>query len=433
MKKKPIIITILVVVVAAMTLGMVLKNRGGDTDLPSIAAAEVTRKPLIENITASGVFEPEHSEIHLSPITARISEVFLELGDPVQADQIILQIDDTSAKRTLEEAQVALIRTRRTLAQTLLSNKLDYQSQEISLEQAQNSYDKQNQLYALEAVSQEELKRARDNLASAKQSYSASRQRLNMSLGLESDEEPDLNTIDTEAVIDSAPEITSAMLTLDTASDAVADCRITSRKGGFVTRLPYKVGEYVTAGVTVAQVQSLDNMKAVITVDEVDIGKITLGDEAELTSDALLGERVPARVTSIAPIIETIGNARASLVEITPMDSSLPLRSGASCMATITSISKSSALTVPVGTIQTEKGKIQVFLLEEQGNGRYKLNKLVLETGLTTINDVEVVDGLEEGNLVALVGKDYLREGLVVTLQEADDEGTDASSGRNGK
>jgi len=413
---------------------MVLKNRGGETDLPEISAAPVVRKPLIEHITASGIFEPEYSEIHLSPRTAQITQIYLELGDVVQPGEIILQIDDTAARRSLEEMKVALIRSQRVLAQTLLSNKLDYQSQSIALEQAQQNYDKQNQLYALEAVSQEELNRARDNLATATQSFSASRQRLNLSLGLDSDATPNLETIDTDAVIDSSPDITSAKLALETAADAVEDCRIISREGGFITSLPYKSGEYVSAGITVAQVQSLNDMKAVITVDEVDIGKISLGDKAELTSDALLGEKVPAVVTSIAPVIETIGNARASLVEITPEDSELSLRSGASCLASITSISKGQALTVPVGTIQTDKGKIQVFLLEDQGNSRYKLNKIVLETGLTTIDDVEVVDGLEEGNLVALVGKDYLREGLVVTLkEELSDEGDEVSSGSNGK
>lgn len=41
-----------------------------------------------------------------------------------------------------------------------------------------------------------------------------------------------------------------------------------------------------------------------------------------------------------------------------------------------------------------------------------------METGLSTIDDVEVLNGVDEGDLLALNTSDMLREGLIVTLKE---------------
>lgn len=368
-EEKTVVFILIAVIVLVMAAGGILKGRGGDADIPAISAAPAERKPLIENITASGTFQPETAEVHLSPGAAQIEAVYKEEGEAVEPGELILQIDDSVHRRALKEAQVALEQVRRTLAQTLLAYRLDYKSQEIARDQARETYNKQLQLFALEAVSQEALNLSRDNLATAEQSFAATRQKLNLTIGLPAEAEPDVDTLDGEAIIAASPEMAAAGLAVEAAREAVDDCRITARNRGFVTRLPAEAGDYVTAGAVVAEVQSLDRMKAVITVDEVDIGKLKEGDEAELTSDSLLGETVPGRVATISPIIETIGNARASRVEILPEDHVLSLRSGASCMAGITTLTKESALTVPVGTVRTQKGKIFVYLLEEQEGG----------------------------------------------------------------
>ena len=421
MTKKKRIITILIIVAAAVIIaGAFLKGQDKGAEIPAIGAVSAERKPLIETITASGTFQPENSELHVSPLTARIARVYKEEGDAVKPGEIILQIEDTDFQRALEEAEVALVTARRGIAQALLANQLDYQARKVALEQAQSSYEKQLQPFALEAVSEEELNRSRDTLGTARQGFEAARQKLNLTIGNPLSAEPDLNSISPEKVIEASPEVAAAKLALTAAREALDKCRVTARKAGFITSLPQKEGDYITAGAVAVEIQSLDRMKAVITVDEVDIGKIKPGDPTVLTSDSLLGESVPGKVSFLAPVIQTIGNARASRVEIRPDDPSLPLRSGASCTAAITTVSKTSALTVPVGGVRTARGKILVYLLEKQEGDRYRLKEKEILTGLSTIDDVEVLEGLEEGQLVALNSSDMLREGLVVTLKEAE-------------
>ncbi len=421
MTKKKRIITILIIAAAVVIIaGAFLKGQDKEAEIPAIAAVPAERKPLIETITASGTFQPEDNEVHVSPLTARIEGVYKEEGDPVAPGELILQIEDTDFRRALEEAEVSLITARRGIAQALLANQLDYQAQKVNLEQARSNYEKQLQLFALEAVSEEELNRARDALGTTQQGFEAARQKLNLTLGNPLAAEPNLNGIDPEKVIEASPEVAAAKLAMTAAQEALAKCRVTARKSGFITSLPQTEGDYITAGAVAVEIQSLDRMKALITVDGVGIGKIKLGDPAVLTSDSLLGESVAGKVSFLSPVIQTIGNARASRVEIKPDDSTLALRSGASCTAAITTVSKTSALTVPVGGVRTARGKILVFLLEEQEAGRYRLKEKEILTGLSTIDDVEVLEGLEEGQLVALNSSDMLREGLVVTLKEAE-------------
>jgi hypothetical protein len=67
--------------------------------------------------------------------------------------------------------------------------------------------------------------------------------------------------------------------------------------------------------------------KAEVTVDEVDIGKIKVGDTALITTDSLIGKEISGQIKAISPILELFGNSRAGKVVIGMDETDLPLRS----------------------------------------------------------------------------------------------------------
>jgi len=153
-----------------------------------------------------------------------------------------------------------------------------------------------------------------------------------------------------------------------------------------------------------------------------------VGDAALLRTDSLIGEKINGHITAISPILELFGNTRAGQIIITLENGDLPLRSGASCIAELTTLASAQALTLPVAAIATERGRITAFRLEES-EGKTRLAEVELETGISTIDDLEILGGASAGDRFALPeGELILRDGLYVTPREEVKE-TEESAG----
>lgn len=89
-----------------------------------------------------------------------------------------------------------------------------------------------------------------------------------------------------------------------------------------ILEIPVKEGDKVTKGQTLAvlddsyrlQIENLDNLELEIKVSEYSIGKVEVGQEAEITADILNGEPVYGKVVSISPTGEEKGGSSSERV-----------------------------------------------------------------------------------------------------------------------
>jgi len=185
----------------------------------------------------------------------------------------------------------------------------------------------------------------------------------------------------------------------------------------------------VAPNVPLVQIQTLGDMLAEIQIDEVDIGKLRVGQAAEITSDSLIGQTIKGTVSSIAPTVTSLGSTRVSLVDVRIDRSSLPagsavIRSGASCTARISTNVKEGALLVPLAAFVTEENTSYVYLLtptakkNAAGADVYLLSKKQIETGISDVNNVEVSKGLSAGDQIVAGGLNLLRDGIMVTVRK---------------
>jgi hypothetical protein len=173
------------------------------------------------------------------------------------------------------------------------------------------------------------------------------------------------------------------------------------------------------AGTNLIMMQGDDPMEAEVTVDEVDIGKIKVGDTALITTDSLIGKEISGQIKAISPILELFGNSRAGKVVIGMDETDLPLRSGASCVAEIRTLAREGTLTLPVTAITTSRGRVLAYRLEETDEGKTRLKEVELVTGISTIDDIEILGGIDEGDRFALPDSDIiLRDGLYIIPAE---------------
>lgn len=424
MKPKRIrVVLIAVAVVAVLMVGLTLTFRGGrGASAIPVEAHSVSRGALEERISGTGSFVPEESATVYARVSGSVTSLVTEQGARVSAGDVLLRIDDTDYRLAVNQAEVALESARRSVRQSLVSLRASYRGAQSALAQARRAYEKNQELFASDALSEEALTQSREAYENARVNYQSAREQLNLRTGRALDAEPILESDGDDAIIAEAPEVVQAQLSLQSARLSLQRCTVRAPIAGTVTQINPNEGDLVAPNTPLARVESLDVMLAEVQIDEVDIGKIGPGNTAEITSDSILGQTLTGTVQDVPPTIQSVGSTRVSTVTIEIGDSDAPLKAGASCTARIVTEVKDNVLTVPITGFFTRSDRVFVYLLEptgdeDDGQPLYRLERRPIELGISSVNQVEAVSGLEDGDLIAVGNLEVLRDGLLVVME----------------
>lgn len=152
------------------------------------------------------------------------------------------------------------------------------------------------------------------------------------------------------------------------------------------------------AEVTAFTMQSDDTMTLSVSVDELDINSVEVGQTATVTMDALEDVTLDGTVTSVSNSASSSGNGSAKYtVEISvPKQDGMLI--GMSASATIVVEESKNVVTLPVDALQ-EKGNETYVYTSVDGDGNLS-GETEVETGLSDGDTVEITDGLSDGDTV---------------------------------
>ncbi len=170
-------------------------------------------------------------------------------------------------------------------------------------------------------------------------------------------------------------------------------------------------GTVIVRGVEPGQTVSVNDAILVLSdrlivkaqVDETDIGKLKVGQDALVSLDAYPEIQVPSRVDHIAYESQVISNVTIYQVDILPREVPPVFRSGMSATADIVLEAKDRALLAPREAVQTVNGKFYVAL--SQGEGKPSLPREV-QVGLQSEGQVEIISGVSPDDLLAVEAVD---------------------------
>mgnify|MGYP001074709951 CR=1 FL=1 len=161
-------------------------------------------------------------------------------------------------------------------------------------------------------------------------------------------------------------------------------------------------GENLTlAGLSTTTIKIIDfsSLKFVAQVDEVDYGKIREGQKVEISLDAFPDEVFEGKVIYIGKEgVKTVGGGVTISIDIqlTSVDEKLAL--GLTGEAGFILEEKESSLVVPKEYVKTKNGESVVYILKDnQPEAR------VVKIGLTTLSQMEILEGLKKGEEIVLV------------------------------
>lgn len=262
---------------------------GVEVWVETVAAADLT-----ETIGAPGKIEPRKNVSISARLSARIVELPFDAGDKVKVDDVLVRLDASELEASVRsrEAQRAAQASQLESSRHMLARqRADLKRIAASLKDAERDLERQRQLIASGDIAQSDL----DDVQLRRDEVLAQRDSV-------------------EAALRAAErDIEVATHRLDAADAEIAQARenleytvIRSPIEGVVTVLNAEVGELVVtgtmnnAGTVIMEVADLSRMLMVAEVDEADIGKIELGQRAQVRTPAFEDHVFEGVVESVA-------------------------------------------------------------------------------------------------------------------------------------
>jgi membrane fusion protein, multidrug efflux system len=189
----------------------------------------------------------------------------------------------------------------------------------------------------------------------------------------------------------------------------VANTSVVAPFSGYVARRSLSQGEMVSPGTILLAVVDLSKVKIEVFVSEQDIGKIQIGQPATFTVDAYHGQTFTGKVAEISPAADL--KNRSFKVRIEAENTERKLKSGMFARAEIIYARKAEAYIVPKQAVIEKNGKPFVFVVKND-----QVEQRAIATGLVYEQTIEIVTGIQAGEIIATFGHDTLKNGDKVSI-----------------
>jgi HlyD family secretion protein len=355
MKKKKLVYSLIAVAVLAVAAVLWLggSGNGSENTLPKVT---VTRGTIVEKALAVGTVEPEREISVKSKVSGVVKTIFADAGTYVRAGEPLLEVRPDPTPLELADA------------------KRQVQLKEVEMENLDKERTRQESLVRKKLISEREYEEFQRRYQESQLQLKITRERLALlESGRVKIEETSIESI-VKAPID-----------------------------GFVLRKTVEVGDPVTPltsyqeGTVLMKMANMERLLFKGTVDEIDVGKLKEGQEAELKVGALPAEKIVGVLSKISLKAEKKENATVFPIEITvPKASNSRLRAGYSANANVIIQKKDSVLMLPERVVNFRNDS--AFVSIDLGAG--KKEERFIRTGLSDAISIEILEGLKLGDPV---------------------------------
>lgn len=189
-----------------------------------------------------------------------------------------------------------------------------------------------------------------------------------------------------------------------------ANTNIVALIAGTILEIPVREGDQViesnnfNAGTTIATIADMSKMIFEGKVDEAEVGKLEEGKEIKVILGAINEKEFPAKLTFVAPKgQEENGAVQFTIKADVEVEQSTKIRAGYSANAEIEMESKDSVLVIKESLLQFNRITEKPFVELQIGEGKYE--KKNVELGLSDGINVEITEGVKEGDKIKVWNK----------------------------
>jgi len=417
-----VVVTLIIVLVTLKSKGII----GGNDDLKQVETSKVDEITIIETVSATGKIQPEIEVKISSEVSGEIIALPIKEGQVVKKGDLLVKINPDLYTSGYNRTVSNLSGTKAGLSQA-----------DATFKEAKASYDRSKTLFDKGIISRSDWDKAIAAFEGAKANKESAYY-----------------------------NVQSANATVKEAKDNLGRTTIYAPADGTISSLDVELGERVLGtqqmtGTELLRVANLNNMEVEVDVNENDIVKINIGDSTKIQVDAYLKKEFKGIVTSIsnsasaATTADQVTNFKVKvrilkesyqdLLEGKPATYS-PFRPGMTATVDIITERKEKVIGVPISAvvIKSDTTATKSYEIEDESEDKKVATKndkkfecvfvkvgnkakiRIVKTGIQDDTNIEVVSGLNKGDVVIVgpyttVTKD-LNSGDKVTLAKDSDK-----------
>ncbi len=339
------------IIVLAVIALVAYSRAGSEKSEHALTTAVVEKRDMGSVVQATGIIKPKvGAEVKVGArITGKVEHLYANIGDKVRKGQVLVRLEQDDLKARADQAEAA------------------YREAAAAFDKAKIDLERDKPLAEKGYVTQQSI----DVLQNA---YDMTQARL-----------------------------MKAKADQDYAKAQLSYATITAPIGGTIASVTTQQGETVAAGLnapTFITIIDLSKLEVNAYVDETDVGKITVGQEALFTVDTFADKDFKGRVTAIYPRAVLQENVVNYITLISIENSEGKLKPDMTANVTVTLKKKKGVLAIPGAAVVREGGKKYVMLQAKDG----KSLRREVKTGWKEGTYLEITSGLKEGDVVLVSG-----------------------------
>lgn len=415
-KKKKWWIWALVGLVALLLVAVFVKNRGKKVGT-EVTLEKVAPRTIIETVTASGKIYPEKEVKISSDVSGEVIALYVKEGDTVKAGQLLAKINPDTYLPTIRRGQASVASSKAqeaSSAAAINSAKSQIAQTEAQLKLAQQTQNRNKQLYNDGVISKADLEASQANLDGLTASLNAAKSALAQA------------SSNAQA---SKYGTSSAKASLDEMKTSLNKTMIYAPVSGIVSRLNVEKGERVLgtiqmSGTEIMTIANLNVIEVQVEVSENDIVRVQKGNSATIEIDAFYGEKFSGIVTEIANSASSATSSSSSTLNTGQVTNFVvkirmdydsykskieknrpfPFRPGMSAAVEINTEKVENTLAVPIQSVTTRerKNKDDKYKRDTTVKSNDLMEVVFLQSG-DTAKMVQVKTGIQDDEFIQIL------------------------------
>ncbi len=385
----------LAVTVSGCSKGPARNERGAREAAPkAITTDTVRREAVSRTVSVSGTLAAENEVTVSSEVEGVVSRILADLGDRVRAGQVLVELDREKLQYNVDQQKAAVARSLARYGATAPGNlppidqTPDVKRAAAEREQARRGFDRAEELSKRKLVSQQALDDAEAMYRTKQAEYDSALQ----------------NARNMAADIDA----TNAAANL--AERQLRDASIRAPFDGYVQQRIISLGELVKAQMPVMRIVRIDPLKVTAEIPEGLAPWVKGGQPVDLQVDAYPDRSFTGQVSRISPTVNQ--QTRAFPFEALVPNAEGLLKPGTFVRVKLKTARVEQLLTLPYAALQYRYGVNRAFVVTGDNIVGHEV-----KVGDRLGDRIEILSGVEAGNVVAMTDVDNLSDGMKVSLK----------------
>jgi HlyD family secretion protein len=362
-----------------------------DSRLATVELGTMTR-----SVVATGKIEPITKVEIKSKANGIIERLTVDVDQIVGAGDVLVELDKENLRARVREARANLQAARaaqQAAEAELEKSRVEAESPDVEL--AERNFARASQLHAQKLVAPQALDEAKSALDVARNRRAAAQVQLGISRA---------------RVSEAQANVAQAQAAVERAEEELANATIRAPIAGTVLTRDVEIGSPVSSilnmGSAATLVMTLGDIRQVFVrgrVDEVDIGRVRLGQPARISVETFKDRKFEGRVTQISPIGAEKDNVTTFEVKVSIDNPGSELKANMTANAEIVLEEFPDSLIVPEAAItyDAQRNPTVDVLDPAAADGR---RRVPIRIGVGNGTKTQVVDGLKAGDRVILPG-----------------------------